>query len=161
MLRNDYANQHCAVAGTLEVVGERWTMLIVRDAFLGIRRFDDFQRHLGIARNVLQTRLERLVEEGILRRERYQERPERFEYRLTRKGVDLWPILVELMRWGNHHVFTDAAPVVLVHRDCGGGIDGHRMCERCGQPLEAWDVVPQLGPGALPSQHAPGEPVTA
>src|SRR5918998_127305 len=103
MLRRDYAGQNCSIAGTLELVGERWTLLIVRDAFLGIRRFDDFQRNLGIARNVLQSRLERLVEEGILKREPYQERPPRYEYRLTRKGVDLWPVLVALMGWGDRH----------------------------------------------------------
>src|SRR4051812_29482724 len=110
MLRNDYENQICAIAGSLELIGERWTLLIIRDAFLGIRRFDDFQRHLGIARNVLQTRLERLVDAGILRRARYQERPERFEYRLTSKGVDLWPVLVSLMHWGNRHVYPDGPP---------------------------------------------------
>src|SRR3954462_7920189 len=107
MLRNDYSGQNCSIAHTLELVGERWTLLILRDTFLGTRRFDDFQRNLGIARNILQSRLARLVDEGILRRVRYQERPERFEYRLTRKGVDLWPILVALMKWGDRHVFPE------------------------------------------------------
>jgi DNA-binding HxlR family transcriptional regulator len=158
MLRNDYANQHCSLAGALEVVGERWTLLIVRDSFLGIRRFEDFQRNLGIARNVLQTRLERLVDEGILKRERYQERPERYEYKLTRKGVDLWPVVVSLLQWGDKHVHPDAPPVVLVHRGCGGRVDERRMCAECGAALEAWDVEPRLGPGALPSQKRPGAP---
>jgi DNA-binding HxlR family transcriptional regulator len=161
MLRNDYANQHCSIAGTLELIGERWTLLIVRDAFLGIRRFDDFQRNLGIARNVLQTRLERLVEEGILERSLYQERPPRHEYRLTRKGVDLWPVLVSLMSWGDRHVFPDGAPVVMRHKDCGGTVDDRRICRECGAALEAWDVVPELGPGALPEQRRPGAPATA
>ena len=160
MLRSDYANQNCAIAGTLELIGERWTLLIVRDAFLGIRRFDDFQRNLGIARNVLQARLTRLVEAGILKRERYQERPERFEYRLTRKGVDLWPVVVSLMSWGDRHLFPDGAPVVLTHKGCGGAIDDRRVCKRCATALEAWDVEPQRGPGALPSQTRPGAPVT-
>src|SRR4051794_19483216 len=122
MLRSEYKGQHCAVAGALELIGERWTLLIVRDAFLGIRRFDDFQRNLGVARNVLQTRLERLVEAGILRRERYQERPDRFEYRLTSKGVDLWPVLVALMKWGDRHLFPEGSPVVLRHKGCGGEV---------------------------------------
>jgi DNA-binding HxlR family transcriptional regulator len=161
MLRNDYANQNCSIAGTLELVGERWTLLILRDAFLGVRRFDDFQRNLGVARNVLQARLARLVEAGILRRQRYQERPERFEYRLTRKGVDLWPIIVALMEWGDRHLAENGPPVVLAHKACGGTVTSRRRCERCGADLEAWDVEPRLGPGAKASQHAPGAPVPA
>src|SRR5229473_7009842 len=89
MLRRDYEGQNCSIARSLEVVGERWTLLIVRDAFLGLRRFDEFQERLGIARNVLADRLNRLVDEGILERVRYSERPERYEYRLTQKGRDL------------------------------------------------------------------------
>jgi DNA-binding HxlR family transcriptional regulator len=161
MLRSDYANQNCSIASTLELVGERWTLLIVRDAFLGIRRFDDFQRNLGIARNVLQSRLERLVEEGILKREPYQERPTRYEYRLTRKGVDLWPVLVALMGWGDRHVYPNGPPVVMKHKGCGGTIDDRRTCRSCGAALEAWDVEPELGPGALPEQRHPGAPAPA
>jgi DNA-binding HxlR family transcriptional regulator len=161
MLRSDYSGQHCSIAGTLELIGERWTLLIVRDAFLGIRRFDDFQRNLGIARNVLQSRLERLVEEGILKREPYQERPPRYEYRLTRKGVDLWPVIVSLMSWGDRHLFPDGPPVVMKHRGCGGRVDDRRLCEECGAALEAWDVEPELGPGALPEQARPGAPARA
>ena len=159
MLRNDYADQNCAIAGTLELIGERWTLLIVRDAFLGVRRFDDFQRSLGIARNVLQARLERLVEAGILKRVRYQERPERFEYRLTRKGVDLWPVLVALMGWGDRHLFPDGPPVVLRHKGCGGAVDDRRACRSCGAVVDAWDVEPERGPGALPARRAAGAPV--
>lgn len=159
MLGRDYTDQHCSVAGTLGLIGERWTLVIVRDAFLGVRRFDEFQSRLGIARNVLQARLERLVEEGILRRSRYQERPERFEYRLTAKGVDLWPIVVALMQWGDRHVNPDGPPVVLEHRGCGGALDERRRCSRCGADLEAWDVVPRPGPGAR-VDDAP-EPVIA
>jgi DNA-binding HxlR family transcriptional regulator len=160
MLRNDYTDQVCAIAGTLELIGERWTLLIIRDAFLGIRRFEHFQRNLGIARNVLQTRLERLVDAGILRRERYQERPERFEYRLTTKGIELWPVLVSLMKWGDRHLYPEGPPVMLVHKECGGEVDDHRMCDRCGAPLEAWDVEPQLGPGAAVPHDAQSAPAT-
>jgi hypothetical protein len=110
---------------------------------------------------VLQTRLERLVEAGILRRERYQERPERFEYRLTSKGVDLWPVLVSLMKWGDRHVFPEGPPVVLRHKGCGGEIDDRRVCLRCGAALEAWDAEAEVGPGALPTQRAPGAPAAA
>src|ERR1039457_2126884 len=89
MLGNDYRNQTCSIAGALEVVGERWSLLIVRDVFLGLRRFDQMQGHLGIARNVLQARLTKLVDEGVLERRLYEERPPRHEYRLTEKGLDL------------------------------------------------------------------------
>ena len=109
MLRNDYEGQNCSIARALEIVGERWTLLIVRDAFLGLRRFDQFQESLGIARNVLTDRLNRLVEEGILDRVRYSERPERYEYRLTRKGRDLQIALEGLRQWGDKYV-SDKPP---------------------------------------------------
>ena len=104
MLRRDYEGQDCSIARALEVVGERWTLLIIRDAFLGLRRFDQFQESLGIARNVLTDRLARLVEEGILDRVRYSERPERYEYRLTSKGRDLGIALAGLRQWGDMYL---------------------------------------------------------
>ena len=109
MLNRDYEGQNCSIARALEVVGERWTLLIVRDAFLGLRRFDEFQASLGVARNVLTDRLNRLVEEGILERVRYSERPERYEYRLTRKGRDLQIALEGLRQWGDKYV-SDKPP---------------------------------------------------
>ncbi len=149
MLKADYAGQDCSIARSLELVGERWTLLIVREAFLGTRRFDDFQRRLGVARNVLQARLERLVEAGILRREPYQERPPRFEYRLSAKGVDLWPVIVALLQWGDRHAAPLGPPVILEHKDCGGGVDDRRRCTACGADLQARDVQARPGPGAL------------
>ena len=104
MLPNDYAGQNCSIARALEVVGERWTLLIIRDALLGLCRFDQFQESLGIARNVLSDRLNRLVEEGILDRVRYCERPERYEYRLTTKGRDLAVALAGLRQWGDRYL---------------------------------------------------------
>jgi DNA-binding HxlR family transcriptional regulator len=154
VLRADYAGQNCSIARALELVGERWTLLILRESFLGTRRFDDFQRELGVARNVLQTRLERLVDAGTLARVPYQERPVRYEYRLTRKGVDLWPVIVALLKWGDKHAAPDGPPVVLEHKDCGGGVDDHRRCTRCGADLEAWDVVAHRRTGA-DSGHEP------
>ena len=104
MLKRDYETQpFCGVARTLEVVGERWTLLIVRDAFLGKRRFEEFQESLGIARNVLTDRLNRLVDEGVFERVRYSERPERYEYRLTPRGRDLLVALTALRQWGEKH----------------------------------------------------------
>ena len=104
MLKRDYEGQNCSIARALEIVGERWTLLIIRDAFLGRRRFEEFQESLGIARNVLTDRLNRLVEEGILERVRYSERPERFEYRLTPKGRDLQIALAGLRQWGDKYL---------------------------------------------------------
>ncbi|HEV3228245.1 MAG TPA: helix-turn-helix domain-containing protein [Solirubrobacteraceae bacterium] len=153
MLRSDYADENCSIARTLELIGERWTILILRDAFMGTHRFDAFQRHLGVARNVLQARLERLVDAGIMRRVLYQERPERFEYRLTRKGVDLWPVLVSLMHWGDRHSSDAGPPIVIEHAGCGGDVDDRRRCVRCGADLEAWDVVPRPGPGWTADAH--------
>jgi DNA-binding HxlR family transcriptional regulator len=104
MLKRDYEGQNCSIARALEVVGERWTLLIIRDVFLGLRKFDEIQEDLGIARNVLTDRLGRLVDEGILERVRYSERPERFEYRLTPKGLELNVALTALRQWGDKHL---------------------------------------------------------
>jgi DNA-binding HxlR family transcriptional regulator len=149
VLPRTYENLHCSLASTLEVVGERWTLLVIREAFLGTKRFDVFQKHLGVARNVLADRLAKLVDAGVLERRRYQERPERFEYRLTEKGLDLWPTIVSLLQWGDKHVHgLDARPMVLTHRGCGGEIDDRRICTTCGALLTARDVRAEPGPGA-------------
>jgi DNA-binding HxlR family transcriptional regulator len=151
MLGNDYKQQVCSIAGALEVVGERWSLLIVRDVFLGLRRFDQMQANLGIARNVLQSRLTRLVDQGVLERRLYQERPERHEYRLTEKGLDLWPTVVALMQWGDRYSAPEAGPPVLLeHRGCGGRVDEHRMCEKCGARLTVREARALPGPGASP-----------
>ena len=113
MLGRTYEGQNCSVAKSLELIGERWTMLVVREVFLGNRRFDEMAARLGIARNVLTTRLHRLVEEGVLEKVRYQERPERFEYRLTEKGIDLWPVIVSLIQYGDRYYAPDGPPLIL------------------------------------------------
>jgi DNA-binding HxlR family transcriptional regulator len=141
MLKRDYANQYCPVASTLEVVGERWTLLIIRDVFLGIRRFEELQRDLGVARNVLQARLERLVEEGILVKRPYQERPVRNEYRLTEKGADLWPVLVALLQWGDRYGLEGERPMLLQHRGCGGELDDRRRCVACGADVSVHEAI--------------------
>ena len=111
--RSNVDHLNCSIARSLEIVGEWWSLLIVRDAFLGIRRFDDFQRDLGISRNILSDRLATLVEHGIFERRRYQEHPERFEYRLTQKGVELYPVIVSLLRWGDKWESPDGPPLRL------------------------------------------------
>ena len=154
MLGRTYESQRCSVARTLELVGERWTLLIVRDAFLGVTRFGDFAERLGIARNVLQDRLQRLVEAGVLERVPYQQRPLRHEYRLTETGLDLWPALVALMQFGDKHLAgPEGPPLLMRHRGCGGGVDDRRCCERCGAALTAHDVesLPGPGGGVLPA----------
>jgi DNA-binding HxlR family transcriptional regulator len=129
VLRRDYEGQNCSIARALEIVGERWTLLIIRDCFLGLRRFEEFQQSLGVARNVLTDRLNRLVEEGILERVRYSERPERFEYRLTDKGRELDLALAGLRQWGDEHLseqpprllrrMSDEKPVVAAFVPAG------------------------------------------
>jgi DNA-binding HxlR family transcriptional regulator len=121
VLKREYEGQDCSIARTLELVGERWTLLIVRDAFLGVHRFDDFQASLGIARNVLTDRLGRLVDAGIFERVRYSERPERYEYRLTEKGVELRVALLALMQWGDRHL-SQVPPRVARRRGDGAPV---------------------------------------
>jgi DNA-binding HxlR family transcriptional regulator len=151
MLPATYDTQVCSVARALEVVGERWTMLIIRDVFLGVRRFEDLQRGLGIARNTLAARLDKLTRDGILERRRYSEHPPRDEYRLTQQGRDLWPAVVALMQWGDRYRPSPGGPpTVLEHRGCGGSVNTHRTCERCGAELEVGDIEAHAGPGAPP-----------
>ena len=141
MLKRDYPTQYCSMASTLEIIGERWTILIVRDIFLGVRRFDDLQRDLGVARNILQVRLERLVDHGILVKRPYQERPVRHEYRLTTKGADLWPVLVSLLHWGDRYAIDGERPVILQHKGCGGELDDRRRCIACGADVSVTEAV--------------------
>ena len=152
MIGRQYDAQTCSIARTLEIVGERWSLLILRDVLLGVRRFDDLQGELGIARNVLAARLERLVEAGILERHPYRQRPVRHEYRLTEKGLDLWPVLVEMMQWGDRHAPSPGGPpMVIRHKECTGTVGPHRICTDCGALLEVRDVVAEAGPGASPN----------
>jgi DNA-binding HxlR family transcriptional regulator len=148
MLPRTYDNQVCSIARALEMVGDRWTMLVIREAFMGTRRFDDFQRKLGCARNVLTDRLNRLVDVGVLKRKPYQARPPRYEYRLTRKGVELWPAMMTLKNWGDKHLAPDGPPVLILHNDCGGEIDERLHCSKCGAELGPTDVYVEAGPGA-------------
>jgi DNA-binding HxlR family transcriptional regulator len=138
MRRTSFATMPCSVARTLEVVGEWWSLLVLRDAFKGVRRFDDFQRSLGIARNILTDRLQTLVDQGVLERRLYQDRPERFEYRLTDKGRDLYPVLIALMRWGDEWAADEAGPpIVLTHKACGHEGIPVVTCPQCHEPVEA------------------------
>ena len=151
MRDSDPAN--CAIGAALEILGERATFLVLREAFNGVRRFDDMHRRTGLPRQVLSSRLARLVDEGLLRKVPYQEAGQRSrsEYRLTSKGLDLYPVLVALMQWGDRYeAGPDGPPVLLRHRDCGEPVRLQLAC-RAGHALEsARDVTPVPGPGARP-----------
>jgi DNA-binding HxlR family transcriptional regulator len=148
VLRNDYPGQVCSIARSLEVVGERWSLLIVRDVMNGHRRFDQLQKALGVARNVLSARLQRLIEEDILERRPYQRNPERYEYFLTEKGLDLWPALISLLNWGDRYSPSpDGPPMLIVHKECGGAVSDRGICENCGKILSARDAQALPGPG--------------
>ena len=137
MRRTSFAGMTCSVAQALEVVGEWWTLLVVRDAFLGVRRFDEFQSRLGVSRNILSERLEMLVRHGILEPVPYQEHPPRSEYRLTDKGRDLYPVIVTLRQWGDRWAQAGAPPVQVEHLDCGHDSVALLTCSHCGGELTA------------------------
>jgi len=138
---------HCSVAQCLEVVGEWWSMLIVRDAFLGIKRFDQFQERLGISRNILNQRLAHLVEAGVFDKVRYNDHPPRFEYRLTAKGRDLWGVLTAMRQWGDKHAAPDGPPLKVVHKGCGQAVGAVMVCSHCGERIGPRDVEARRGPG--------------
>jgi DNA-binding HxlR family transcriptional regulator len=137
----------CSIAAAMDILGERWTFLILREAFYGVRRFSDMQRNLGIARNILSTRLQTLVNAGIFERRLYHEEPERYEYRLTEAGRDLYPSIVALMRWGDEHLAGELGPpVVLRHNLCGHEADPVLVCSHCREELRPHDVTPERSP---------------
>ncbi len=154
MQRTSFEGMNCSVAQCLEVIGEWWSMLIIRDVFLGVRRFDDFQSRLGISRNILTTRLTTLVDAGILEKVPYQDRPVRYEYRLTAKGRDLWPVLTTMREWGDRWAAPRGAPLELVHQACGETMVLHHTCRSCGEAVDSRSVRARPGPGARPTDLA-------
>ena len=149
---NELKTETCSVARTVSVIGDRWTILILRDCFLRVRRFEDFQARLAITRHVLADRLRKLVRLGVLKRVSYQDKPPRYEYRLTPKGLDLQPVLLALVRWGDTHMPDDRGrPVLLEHRQCGKVFDPVVVCSHCGGLVDAHNVRTRPGPGARAS----------
>jgi DNA-binding HxlR family transcriptional regulator len=148
MRYEELIEQPCSITRPLTVLGDRWTFVIVKQAFAGVRRFDDFQAGLGISRSRLADRLERLVDHGILRRADYKDGRTRQEYRLTEKGRELYPILIAIRDWGDRHMAPDGPPVRYRHAECGGEAHVRLGCDRCGAELVARDVAPEPGPGA-------------
>ena len=166
MKRSSASHLNCSIARSLDVLGEWWTLLVVRDAFFGVRRFEDFVTDLRISRNVLTDHLDTLTGHGILERRRYQRLPDRYEYVLTDQGRDLFPVLMALMSWGDRWLSgpqVGGAPVVVEHADCGHDILGPLRCAHCHEPVTVRDTVAKAGPGSAPdaapprlSQHAEG-----
>jgi DNA-binding HxlR family transcriptional regulator len=147
----DYDPANCAVAATVSIIGEKWTFLVLREAFSGVRRFADIQRRTQAPRQVLSDRLSRLVHEGLLRRVPYQEAGQRarHEYRLTEKGLALYPIMVSLMHWGDQYAPSPGGPpLALAHRDCGAPVRLHLECDAGHELDSAREVTSQPGPGA-------------
>ena len=149
MERKSFSDMHCSLAQCLEVVGEWWSLLILRDVFLGVTRFDDFQRRLEISRSVLNQRLARLVDNGVLSKVPYSEHPPRFEYRLTDKGRDLWPVLTTMRQWGDTHAAPDGPPLQLIHESCGRVAEAELVCSGCGEAIGPTNVTAIHGPGAV------------
>ena len=139
---------NCSIARTLDVVGEWWTLLIIRDALRGSTRFDEFRESLGMARGVLSSRLGKLVDQDILRRGQYSEHPPRYEYRLTEKGQALAPVIMALMTWGDTWALAPSGPpVVLIHEPCGHAMHPVQTCPHCHGEVKADDVRSVPGPG--------------
>jgi DNA-binding HxlR family transcriptional regulator len=150
----ELSEERCSVARTIAVIGDRWTLLILRDCFLRVRRFDRFEERLGITRHVLADRLKKLVAHGVLKKVAYQQTPVRYEYRLTQAGLDMYPVLTCLRHWGDRYAAGRAGPPLLFrHRDCGHMFDPVLTCSGCGEPIDphAVDVLP--GPGANAPQR--------
>jgi DNA-binding HxlR family transcriptional regulator len=147
--RTSFEDMTCSVAQCLEVVGEWWSLLIIRDAFLGVTRFDDFQARLGISRNILTRRLNHLVESEVLRRVAYSDHPPRSEYRLTRKGRDLWHVITAMRQWGDRWAAPDGPPLEIRHTGCGHVVMALPACSHCGETLDARSVTARPGPGAV------------
>ena len=144
---SELAEQRCSVARSTAVIGDRWTLMILRDLFLGVRRFEDFERRLGISRSLIADRLKLLVDEGVLRREAYQDRPLRHEYRLTEKGLALHPVIMAIVHWGDSYYAGEAGPPLIHrHKTCGCDFAPVMTCSECGEPVTAREV--EVRPGA-------------
>lgn len=155
---DEIAQLNCSIAKTLSIIGDRWTMLVLRDAFSGIRRYEHFQTSLELTRHVLADRLKKLEREGILKRVKYQERPDRYEYRLTEKGFDLYPIILSLLKWGDKYTAEGERPLELMHRGCGGAADPKLVCGSCGEELTPRDVQPRVKADAGERQQSEQPP---
>ena len=141
----DFPRENCAVGAAVGYLGDRWTMLVLREAFFGVRRFEDFRRGTGAAKNILADRLAKLVEHGLLERRQYSERPPRDEYRLTEKGLDFYPVLISLAQWGERWGgLGSRTAIALEHKGCGQIVQPELTCPECGEPVHARDMRAHL-----------------
>lgn len=148
MRRTSFEDMNCSLAQCLEIVGEWWTLLIVRDALFGVTRFEDFRDRLGIARNVLTQRLDGLIAHGVMTKEPYQDNPVRYDYRLTAKGRSLWQVVTVMRQWGDEWAAPNGPPVAVLHRGCGHVVELELVCAQCGERVRDRDLKPVDGPGA-------------
>ncbi|MGW7517938.1 winged helix-turn-helix transcriptional regulator [Streptomyces sp. NPDC054796] len=154
MKRTSFAQWPCSIARTMDLLGDWWTPLVLREAFYGVRRFDEFQQSLGIARTTLAGRLRRLVDEGLLEKQLYQEEPARYDYVLTEMGRDFFGVLAAMSRWGDRWLGDGEGPPVVLHHDrCGQESHAEVTCAACGEAMTAENTRPRLGPG-FPSKLA-------
>jgi len=144
MSRADLPLQSCSIARAVAQVGDEWTILILREMFLGTRRFDDFLHQTRMSSHLLAGRLKKLETLGVIRREAYSEHPPRSEYRLTTMGRDLWPVIIALKQWGDYWLGDGDAPVKIVHKDCGHLTQPQMTCPDCGQAMGARDARAEL-----------------
>lgn len=155
-MERDFGPRRCSVARALAVFSDTWTFVVLREAFFGVRRFDEFQRNLGISRNVLTKRLMHLTERGIFERRPYQQAPVRYEYRLTDKGLAMYPIFVTLMAWGDRWADDgNGPPLLLQHQTCGTHTQATVVCSHCHKPLDAHQMRYHPGPGATDTDPPP------
>nr|MDT0656496.1 helix-turn-helix domain-containing protein [Micromonospora sp. DSM 115978] len=153
----DWSVDNCTIARAMAILGERWTVVVLREVFNGVRRFDDMRERTGVPRQVLTNRLATLVDEGLLRREPYREpgARSRHEYRLTAKGLDLWPVLVAVLEWGDRYLADPGgSPLTTAHRDCGARVGVVLRCDAGHDVGSVREVLPRLGPGARPRDPA-------
>ena len=150
---DELGDQQCAIARFLSVVGDRWTLLILSDSFLGVRRFETFKSRLGISRTILTQRLSDLCDEGVLERVAYQQQPVRYEYKLTEKGLGLYPVMMAMTTWANEHYADEGGPPILFnHTECSKDFTPDVKCSECGEPVQVWEVSARKRP---PMPHLP------
>jgi DNA-binding HxlR family transcriptional regulator len=147
MHRANLAAQPCSLARTLQIVGEWWSLLVLRDVCFGWNRFDEIHEHLGVARNILKARLDTLLDQGMVERRLYQDRPDRYEYVPTAKALDFVPALLALVAWGDRWTATDGPPVLFTHRPCGHDTVATVVCSECAARLDRQDLDFRMGPG--------------
>jgi DNA-binding HxlR family transcriptional regulator len=154
---SELADERCSIARTVSVIGDRWTLLILRDCFLRVRRFEEFEARLGITRHILADRLRKLVDEGVLKKVPYKDRQVRHEYRLTQKGLDLYPVLMSIVHWGDTYTAGETGrPLLHRHLTCGHNFDPAMVCSVCRQPVNPREVRVEPGPGAAANDMGQG-----